>query len=236
MPDDVGDDLRQNTGVEDHYRAGDGRHPAGHHRKQLTARHPAQVGSDEKRRFHHSQKDIGRHAQALGTAQTQCLFQHPREAIHHQGEHFPVEEQRRKGTDQEQQGERPKGENEAVGGDLFFERSRAAAQIAEHESRSRLDRFFQGQDHPVETQKDLTRAGDLQKEDSKGQLQGQAEAQQAERHPTSMLAHDPGQPQEDSQADGALQVHCRSQWKQAFYGSSAWRVKRAAIVERTRQK
>ena len=55
----IGNERRQQGGVEHQHGAGDPGHAAGHHQKQFAARELRQIGPDEQRRLHHAEKDIG---------------------------------------------------------------------------------------------------------------------------------------------------------------------------------
>ena len=63
---DAGNDIAQDTGIQDHYRSGDGCHARRHQGEQFAAGHRLQVGPDEKGRLHHAHEYIGRHRQTFG--------------------------------------------------------------------------------------------------------------------------------------------------------------------------
>ena len=133
----IGDQRRQQRGVEHQHGAGDAGHAAGHDQEQFAARQLRQIGPDEQGCFHHAEKDVGGGGQSDRAADAERAFQQPRHAAHHRRQDAPVEQQRREHAHDEHHRQRLKRQDEIRARCLEVERQRAAAEIAEHEGRAR---------------------------------------------------------------------------------------------------
>jgi hypothetical protein len=60
MTGNVGDDRAENGSVDYEHGSGDASHAPSHHDEKLAARQLREIGTDEQRRFHHAEEDIGR--------------------------------------------------------------------------------------------------------------------------------------------------------------------------------
>ena len=147
----IGDQRRQQRGVEHQHGAGDPCHAAGHHQKQFAARQLCQIGPDEQGRFHHAEKDIGGGGKPDRAADPERALQQPRHAAHHRRQDTPVEQQRGQHAHDQHHRQRLERQDEIRAGRFQIERKRAAAEIAEHErcpgargGRNRADRVVDG--------------------------------------------------------------------------------------------
>ncbi len=95
----------QERRVQNHDRPGNGRHSPRHDDEQLTAADLGEIGADEQWRLNHAHKYIGSRAAAHRTADAHRTTQGPGEALHDDRQDPPVVEQRRKGADDEDQGQ-----------------------------------------------------------------------------------------------------------------------------------
>ena len=113
---------REQRGVKHEHGAGDARHAAGHDQEQFAARQLCQIGSDEQRRLHHAEKDVGGGGEPDCAADPEGALQKPGHAAHDRRQDTPVEQQRREHAHDEHDGERLKRENEIRAGRFQVER------------------------------------------------------------------------------------------------------------------
>ena len=88
----IRDQRREQRGVKHQHGAGDAGHPAGHDQEQFAAGELRQIGPDEQRRFHHTEKNVGGGGQSDRAADAERAFQEPRHAVHDRRQHPPIEE------------------------------------------------------------------------------------------------------------------------------------------------
>ena len=74
----IGNQRRQQRGVEHQHGAGDAGHAAGHHQEQFAARQLREIGPDEQRRFHHAEEDVGGGGEPDRAADAERALQQPR--------------------------------------------------------------------------------------------------------------------------------------------------------------
>jgi hypothetical protein len=146
----IGNDGADDARIEDHHGAGDGRHAAGHQGEELAAGQSLEIGADEERRLRHADEHVGCRGETQGAADAQGLAQYPGESLHHQGQHAPVEEQRRQGADDQEQGQGAEGEDEGVLGMADRKRGLAASQVAEDEPGPGFGGLLESDHHVVQ--------------------------------------------------------------------------------------
>ena len=188
----IRDQRRQQRGVEHQHRAGDAGHAAGHHQEQFAAGQLRQIGTDEQRRFHHAEKDVGGGREADRAADAERALQQPRHAAHDRRQHAPVEQQRRQHAHDEHDRQRLKRQDEIRAWRLEIEGQRAAAEIAEHEggagARSRSD----GSDGVVDGAERLRHQRHLDQHQRGNEGDDKADGRLPDRNRTAVFAKSPG--------------------------------------------
>ena len=126
-----------------HDAAGDVGHARGHHRHQLGLRHPAEIGANRQRRLGLAHENAGGDVQRLGAARAHHAVHHHREQPDHHLHQAEVVQDREQGGDEDDRRQDLKGEDDAVLGPGFAERTGhhlrphgPVAQRAEHHRRA----------------------------------------------------------------------------------------------------
>ena len=188
----IRDQRRQQRGVEHQHRAGDAGHAAGHHQEQFAAGELRQIGTDEQRRFHHAEKDVGGGREADGAADAERALQQPRHAAHDRRQHAPVEQQRRQHAHDEHDRQRLKRQDEIGAGRLEVERQRAAAEIAEHEGGAGARGRSDGATASLMAPNAFATSGTLISTSAVTRVDDKADGRLPDRHRAAVLTKGPG--------------------------------------------
>lgn len=188
----VRDDRTDETGIEHHDRAGDGRHAAGHESEQRRAGHAGQIGPDQQRRLGHADEDIGGGAQPQRSARAQGAAQQPGESAHQQRQDAPVKEQGRERADDQDQRQGAEGEHEAVMGIERLEGRGGPAEIAEDQLGAGLGGLLHRQHQPVQAQKERLDRWQFQQRQRQQKLECESRDDEARTHGAAVLAQQPG--------------------------------------------
>ena len=219
----IGDQRRQQRGVEHQHGAGDAGHAAGHHQEQFAARQLRQIRPDEQGRFHHAEEDVGGGGKPDRAADAERAFQKPRHAAHDRRQDAPVEQQRRQHAHDQHHRQRLERENEIRAGRLQVERQRAAAEIAEHEggagARGRRNR----PDRVVDDAEGVRDDRQLDQDDGGEQGDEKPDGRLPQRNAAAVLPKREGDREQRQHAERRLQLKHDSPEARGDYGSGTLR-------------
>ncbi len=137
MPRGVRNQRRQQCRIKHQHRAGDARHAPGHHQEQLAAGELRQVGTNEQRRFHHAEENIGGGGEPDRAADSERAFERDGQATHDRRQDAPVEKECGQYAHHEHDRQRLERQNEFGARRFQFEWQCTAAEIAEYEGGAR---------------------------------------------------------------------------------------------------
>ena len=202
----IGDQRRQQRGVEHQHGAGDPGHAAGHHQKQFATRQLRQIRADEQWRFHHAEKYIGGGGKSDRAADPKRTLQQPCHAAHDRRQDAPVEQQRGQHAHHQHYGERLKRQDEIGSGRLEVERQRAAAEIAEHEGSACARGGGDGADGIVDDGKGVRDERQFDQRERGEEGDGKADCGLSQRNSATVLADRPGDREQRQHAERRLQL------------------------------
>ncbi len=178
-----GSTLLQDARVEEQHGARDRRHAAGHDREQLAARHARELRPHEQRRLDHADEHVRRGgeaddaADAHRRARAARTWRAPPPAARASGTAAP----RARSSPARSAARGRRGRSSRPGRDR--ERRRAAAQIAEHERRSRLRGFFEREHRVVQREERVLGERQLEEQQREDDLQHEARRRPRARGP-----------------------------------------------------
>ena len=189
MPQRPVDDVAQHARVEHHDRPGNGRHAAGHDRKQFGTGQLGEIGADDQGRFRHAKEQARRRSGADRAANAQGAPQHRPEGPYDRRQDAPVPQDGNQRAEHQNLRQDPEGEQVQGAFDIDFKGRRATAEIAKHEAGAGLGGLLDSANQAVDGQQHLAQHGSLKQQCSEGELHGQCGDQHPPIQFPAVLAH-----------------------------------------------
>ena len=181
--------------------------PAVINAKQFAAGHLGKIGSNEERRLHHTDEEVAGHPKALGPSDPQRPGEAPGKSPDQKGKNPPIEKQRRKGTDHQNQRQGTERQNKQISRFDSLEGERTAPQVSENHTGTCCSGTLQGQHHVVERQEQLLKKRHSEQNQADSELKAEPGNDQPNRRLSPPFTHCPGNGQHRQQTDKALKPH-----------------------------